>query len=71
VDQELGFALAAGDRIALDDAVWSGSLTAAQVLAQFGSTAGDGLRPTSAAAGQLQIDTYDSLAALAAAIEFI
>jgi Ca2+-binding RTX toxin-like protein len=71
VDRVLDFAVAEGDRIALDDALWSGSLTAAQVVAQFGSTAGDGLRLTFAAGAQLQIETYDSLAALAAAIEFI
>ena len=68
-DEIYDFSLSQGDRIALDSHLWSGQLTIAQVIAQFGTVDNGDLTLEFATGDRLQIDNFHDLAGLAGRID--
>jgi Ca2+-binding RTX toxin-like protein len=65
------FDTAAGDRLLLDHRLWTGTLTAGQVVQTFATMVGDDLHLTFSGGNVVQINDFAGLSGLAAFIDLI
>ena len=70
-DRITDFSVAAGDQLMLDDALWSGSRSATQVVASFASVTAEGVLFNFGAKGSVLLQGLTSTSGLAAQIEII
>jgi Ca2+-binding RTX toxin-like protein len=70
-DRIIDFLLGRGDALQLDDGLWQASLTAEQVVAQFGSVSNGNFFLTFSNGDELQIDRFTNIATLASYIDIV